>query len=498
MLARLTHRGPDDSDSLQVGDVWLGHTRLSIVDVATGRQPLSTQAGDFHMVGNGEVYNHADLRPEFTHRTFATRSDNEVVLHLVDEHGPSALARLRGMYAFVLAGADGRLIAARDPVGIKPLYWAQRDGRRVFASELKAFPADWRADVEAFPPGHYWTPEQGLVRFSSVERGLEVEGFDGLTELATGPDGLPSGAEWEQVLATVREYLILGVERRMMADVPVGVFLSGGLDSSLIAAIAVRSAHAAGKDLHSFAVGVEGSPDLAAARSVAGHLGTIHHERVYTADEAYAALPDVVASIESFEPSLVRSAVPNYLLAELAAEHVKVVLTGEGADEIFAGYEYLSAIDDPGALHKELVRTIEGLHNLNLQRCDRVTMAHGLEARVPFLDLDVIGLGLALPPAWKLSAAGHMEKHLLRMAFDGWVPDDVLWRKKSQFGDGSGATGVLQERAAATVTDDDLALEQHRCHPAPRTHEEVAYLRMFREALDGINLERLLGRFATA
>ncbi len=198
--------------------------------------------------------------------------------------------------------------------------------------------------------------------------------------------------------------------------------------------------------MHSFAAGTEGSSDLAAARIVAEHLGLDHHERVYTADEVVDVLPTVVASIESFEPSLVRSAVPNYLLSELAAQHVKVVLTGEGADELFAGYDHLRDIEDADDLRLELIRSVEGLHNLNLQRCDRVTMAHGLEARVPFLDLDLIAVAQRVPIGWKLPGEEGQEKAILREAFTGWIPDEILWRRKEQFGDGSGTADVMAEQ----------------------------------------------------
>ena len=488
MLGRLKHRGPDDEGHIRVGRSWLGHRRLSIVDVAGGRQPLS---GDgLYLVGNGEIYNHDELRRDLEGSRFATRSDNESALHLVDRHGPAALSRLRGMFAFCLAGEGSSFVAARDPVGIKPLYWARKDGSTRFASEMKAFDADWRAAVEVFPPGHYWTPEAGLVRFASVQRATHGPTSDDAHP--AGPDPTPT------MLRTLRRTLTGAIERRMMADVPVGVFLSGGLDSSLVAAVAAAHARRRGQRLQTFSVGLAGSPDLAAARVVARHLDVDHYERVYTADEAVAAVPDVIAAVESYEPSLVRSAVPNFFLAELAAEHVKVVLTGEGADELFAGYEYLRGMGG-NALRDELVRIVEGLHNLNLQRCDRVAMAHGLEARVPFLDLDVIGLGLALPVAWKLSAPDRMEKHLLRSAFADSLPDEILWRKKAQFGDGSGATAALQDRMAATVTDAELARAQAAgaANP-PRSREELAYLRLFRQRLGGVRPDRVLGRFATA
>jgi asparagine synthase (glutamine-hydrolysing) len=263
----------------------------------------------------------------------------------------------------------------------------------------------------------------------------------------------------------------------MMADVRIGVFLSGGLDSSIIAAIAVREARERGYVLPTFAVGTEGSGDLVAARVVAEHLGTEHHERVVTPAEARAALPVAVRSIESFDPSLVRSAVPNYLLSELAARTVKVVLTGEGADELFAGYDYVCDLPGEAELHDELVRTVENLHGLNLQRCDRVTMAHGLEGRVPFLDLDMIELALAIPAGWKLSGPDRPEKLILREAFAGDLPDAILWRKKEQFGDGSGAADVLQ---------------------AAGEPDEQAYQAIFEAHLPGVDPDRTLTRFATA
>ena len=493
MLSRLTHRGPDDWGTTRVGgDAWLGHRRLSIVDVSGGKQPLSTSRGDLSLVGNGEVYNHQEIKGTLADGNFSTSSDNEVALHLVAERGPDALKDLLGMYAFVLAGEDGSFIAARDPVGIKPLYWATRDGRTVFASELGAYDEGWLGDVEAFPPGHYWTPEGGLVRFRAAvpDKDDALNRFDGPTK--------PGAPVPEEMLTLVRDRLIETVERQMMGDVPVGVFLSGGLDSSLVAAIAARWYAKRGERLKTFAVGLEGSSDLLAARAVAESLGTEHHESIYTAEEALEVLPEVVRCIESFDPSLVRSAVPNYLLARFTAEHVKVVLTGEGADEIFAGYEYLTEFATEEDLHDELVRTIEGLHNLNLQRCDRVTMAHGLEARVPFLELDMIELGLSLPAGWKLAGPNQPEKRLLRQAFDGWLPEDFLWRKKEQFGDGSGASSVLKEKMEGTVTEGEFESEKDTIEPALRTREEVAYYRIFHDHLGPVRPGMVLGRFATA
>ena len=486
MLERLNHRGPDEHGSVSLDGAWLGHTRLSIVDVDGGRQPLMSERGDLFLVGNGEVYNHADVRATLRGASFRTSSDNEVALHLLERGGVRALAELNGMFAFVAAGDPGRFVAARDPVGIKPLYWSRSphgDGRVRFASEMHAFDPEWQPFVEPFPPGCAWTPEDGLVRFA-----------DAVPDVAAS---LPAPSD-EEVLDGTRATLVAAVERQLMGDVPVGVFLSGGLDSTLVAAIAARALAREGRTLQTFAVGTEGSPDLAAARAAAGHLGTDHHEATYDAADALRLLPDVVRAIESFDPGLVRSAVPNFLLAEMTARHVKVVLTGEGADELFAGYAYLRDIEDPAALHAELVRTVRGLHNLNLQRCDRVTMAHGLEARVPFLDREVITWALRLPPEVKLTPPGRPEKAILREAFSGWLPDELLWRDKAEFGDGSGARDVLSEAVSAEIPDDEFAAERSAVDPPLRTKEELAYFRIFREHLVGVRAEVAISRFARA
>jgi asparagine synthase (glutamine-hydrolysing) len=481
MLDRLAHRGPDDAGSVELEHAWLGHRRLSIVDLDGGKQPLETAQGGVYLVGNGEVYNHEAVREDLGEDAFTTDSDNEVALLLLDDHGPETLARLNGMFAFVMAAEDGRFVAARDPVGIKPLYWTPDGEPTLFASEMHAFPPERQAEVEPFPPGCTWTPQDGLVRFASA---------------VPSPDAL--AAPPHDPVGGTRRTLIRAVERQMMGDVPVGVFLSGGLDSSLVAAIAARWCERHGTRLHTFAVGTADSPDLAAAREVAEHLGTLHHEQIYDEEEALRALPDVVRAIESFDPGLVRSAVPNFLLARMTAEHVKVVLTGEGADELFAGYDYLREFTAPDDLHAELERTVRSLHNLNLQRCDRVTMAHGLEARVPFLDLEVIRWALRLPAEAKLTGPGRPEKALLREAFEGWLPHHLLWRTKAEFGDGSGARDVLSERISAGIADAELEDERGAVEPPLRTKEELAYYRVWREHLAAVSAERTLSRFARA
>ncbi|MCG5212847.1 asparagine synthase (glutamine-hydrolyzing) [Streptosporangium soli] len=484
MLSRITHRGPDDSDHRLIGGhAWLGHTRLSIVDLAGGRQPLGSPDG-WSLVCNGEIYNHTDIRESLGEQHFTTSSDSEAALALLRVHGPEAFDRLQGMWALCAAALGGRFIAARDRLGIKPLYWARTDEGVRFASELRAFPLDVQPAAEAFPPGCHWTPQGGLTRFAD----------------AVPRTGL---REWDDTAGEVaekatREVLVDSVLRHLMADVDVGVFLSGGLDSSLVAAIAAAEYASKGRRLKTFAVGAPGSPDLLAAREAAEYLGTEHHESVFDAERAVAALDEVVASVESFDASLIRSAVPNWFLSELASRHVKAVLTGEGADELFAGYDYYHREHTPAELAGELERTLGQLHGLNLQRCDRVTMAHGLEARVPFLDTDVIAHAMSLPPGMKTLDADGMEKGHLRRAFTGWLPDRLLWRRKMQFGTGSGAQGMLTPHFDERIDDADLATAAHESGIELRSKEELAYYQAFRRALPFVRPEAVLTRFATA
>ncbi|NGN64263.1 asparagine synthase (glutamine-hydrolyzing) [Streptomyces sp. A7024] len=490
MLSGITHRGPDDSDHWTVGQrAWLGHTRLSIVDLDGGRQPLGDPES-WALVCNGEIYNHADIRAALDGVTFETSSDSEAALALLRENGTAGLQRLQGMWALCAATPDGRFVAARDRLGIKPLYWARHDGHVYFASEIRAFPRAAQPAVESFPPGCYWTPESGVVRFADV-----VTRDAAAREWA---DLAPEVAE-----KATREVFVDSVKRHLMADVEVGVFLSGGLDSSLVAAIAANEYARQGRRLKTFAVGTAGSPDLLAAREAAAFLGTEHHEAVFDGKMAIAAVDEVVASVESFDASLIRSAVPNWFLSELASRHVKAVLTGEGADELFAGYDYYHrAHAAPDELDRELERTLRSLHGLNLQRCDRVTMAHGLEARVPFLDGQVIAHAMSLPASMKgmeVHAGDPMEKSHLRRAFAGWLPESLLWRRKVQFGTGSGAQDLFAPVWEERISEAEFAAG---CSAAGgtelRSKEELAYYRAFRKALPAVRPERVLTRFATA
>jgi asparagine synthase (glutamine-hydrolysing) len=487
MLERISHRGPDGEGTRSVGPAWLGHRRLAIVDVEGGSQPLAGPGG-LWLVGDGHVYNHHRLREALGPDRFRTGSDHEAALHLYADEGLAAFERLWGTFAFVIAGEDGRFVAARDTLGIAPLYWARLGDTVLFASELVAFEGDWCPEVRPFPPGHAWTPDGGLTPWRPFPAGAPV--------LLQSRDPAEDPPAW--VFDAVRDTLVRAVERALSSSVPAGVLLSGGLDSSVVTAIAARIAAERGTRIKTFAAGLEGSPDLAAARTVAEHTGTEHHEEVYTAEDAIALVPEVIGVLESFDPTLVHSAVPNHLVARLASRYVKAVLIGEGADELFAGYSHYAEHETGEALHDDLLDTIAGLHIGGLQRVDRVTGANGLEPRIPFLDLDVVELALALPPAWKLVTDERPAKWLLRRAFEGWLPDEVLWRRKEQFGEGTGMNDVLREHFGAAVGDEELERERHVVDPPLRTREELAYYRIFAERLPGISATATIGRFVEA
>lgn len=423
MMRAMVHRGPDAEGTFE-SDAFpglLGHRRLSIIDVQGGNQPLLGPNANLALVANGEVYNSESLKATLVgDYTFRTRSDSEVVLAMLALHGPRSVSRFDGMFAFALANGD-ELCLARDPIGIKPLYWADLDGALAFSSELCAFP-ETATSVQEFPPGTLFSTKAGYSKFREL----------------SGPKELHPGTAGDHV-ARLRAALEASVVKRLVSDVPVGAFLSGGLDSSAI--VALMRPHV--DRLHTFTVGLEGSPDIVAARLVARHLGTRHHEYVLRPNEISEHLPTIVTALESYDQDLVRSAVPTYFTARLAAQHVKVVLTGEGSDELFAGYRYHRKIVSADALQKEIVRSLCALHNVNLQRVDRLTMAHSLEGRVPFLDLHLIDTALAIPPRFKLPSYGGQEKWLLRAAVEDLLPAEVVWREKAQFDEGTGSSSLL-------------------------------------------------------
>jgi asparagine synthase (glutamine-hydrolysing) len=422
MMSLVRHRGPDAEGMFvsQNGSGVLGHRRLSIMDPEGGNQPIYNETKNMAVIANGEIYNFPHLRPELIKQhKFYTTSDTEAIVHLYEDHGVSMVEHLDGMYAFVIAD-EGNLYAARDPIGIKPLYLGEINGSLIFASELKAFPSNCDM-VQEFPPGTFFHSAQGFSTFYTV------------------PELLSRQAPVEDYIEEIRETLEKAVVKRLMSDVPLGAFLSGGLDSSLIAALARKHMD----QLHTFSVGIEGSRDLEAARVVSNHLDTIHHEYIITEQEVREKLPEIIYYLESFDQDLVRSAIPCYFTSRLAADYVKVILTGEGADELFGGYSYYKDIGDTEFLHRELRRSVASLHNINLQRVDRMTMAHAIEGRVPFLDLTMIRLGQLIPPEMKISGSPPIEKWILRKAFEDILPKEIIWRVKEQFDEGSGTVEML-------------------------------------------------------
>ena len=472
---RLAHRGPDDRDAWPLGRAALAHERLSIVDVGGGRQPLRSEDGRVALVANGEIYNHAALRASLGGRhAFKTKSDSEVIIHLFEDVGAEAVGRLDGMFAFAVTDGE-RLLAARDPLGIKPLYYGHdRDGGLWLASEVKALIGVCEA-IDAVPPGAA-VNEDGAVRtwFRAP--------------WSSKPPASPAPGDPRVIAETLERAVV----KRLMADVPVGVFLSGGLDSSLIAALMRRHVD----ELHSFSVGLEGSSDLDAAREVARSLGTIHHERVYTPADVVAAIDPVIRHLESWDPALIRSAIPCWFVSELAARHVKVVLSGEGSDEAFAGYRYFASYEDPAELHAECARLLGALHNMNLQRVDRMTMAHSLEGRVPFLDVDFLRMAMAIDPREKLHRSGRPEKWLLRRAFEGVLPDRILHRTKLEFAQGCGSEWTVRDHCEASITDAELA-EAARVFPedTPKTKEELHYRRLYERHFPGDPARSTVGRW---
>ena len=449
ILNKLPHRGPDGTGvhvtpvQETVGPATLGHTRLAIIDPEGGQQPLIADKarGAPALVCNGMIYNDLALRARLPGATYATKTDSESILRGFEAWGDKIVEQLDGMFAFVLIDEAGHVVAARDPLGIKPLYMAKIDGRLAFASEIKAL-AEIAEDIEEFPAGHVYDSRTGFRQYYSVPAPYTLERSEADT------------------LQAVRDTLAQSVEKRLRSDVPWGAFLSGGLDSSIIAALAMQHVD----ELNTFAVGLEGASDVVAARQVAEYLGTTHHEYLIPPEEVIEVLPHVLHHLESYDRDLVRSAVPTYFVARLAAQHAKVILTGEGADELFAGYDYYAGYTDGDVLQAELQRSLQSMHNVNLQRVDRMTMAHGLEARVPFLDTRMIELAMGVPAHLKQRAEAGCdgEKWVLRKAFEGWLPDNIVWRGKLQFDQGSGFSDYLAdyaeaERAAGRIETDDTA-----------------------------------------
>ena len=493
MSQKIRHRGPDWSGIYTGPSAILCHERLSIVDPESGRQPLFAPDKKQVLAVNGEIYNHTSIRQSTSDYQYQTGSDCEVILALYREwkaNGASSfvplLERLSGIFAFALYDVeDGSFLIARDPIGVIPLYIGyDKDGKVYVASELKAL--EGQCDrYEPFLPGHYfWSRE--------ADKGMQRWYTRGWMQGETVPkEELSYGDAVEEV----RLGLMSAVKRQLMSDVPYGVLLSGGLDSSVISAIAARYAsHRVENDgateawwprLHSFAVGLKGAPDLAKAKLVAERIGTVHHEINYTIQEGLDAIRDVIYFIETYDVTTVRASTPMYLLARvIKSMGIKMVLSGEGADEIFGGYLYFHKAPTPEEFHKETVRKLSKLHLYDCLRANKSLSAWGVEGRVPFLDKEFLDVAMTLDPSYKMCPGKEIEKKVVRDAFSDMLPEEIAWRQKEQFSDGVGYSWIdtLKQITASAVSDEQMAhaAERFPINP-PRNKEEYYYRSIFAE-----------------
>jgi len=485
---RQRHRGPDWSGVFVDAGVILVHERLAIVDPASGAQPLRSRDGALALAVNGEIYNHQELRAASAY-DFTTGSDCEVINALYRERGADVslvdlVNKLNGIFAFALWDGEARRhVIARDPIGVCPLYWGHdTQGRLCVASEMKAL-VGVCADVATFPPGHVYDSADGELRRYYHKPWRDYEHTRG----------------HEIVAPALRQAFEQAVHRQLMTDVPYGVLLSGGLDSSLVAACAAQFARHRIEEgdrteawwprLHSFAIGLDGSPDLAAAQIAADALGTVHHGFVYTFWEGLDALPEVIRHIETYDVTTIRAATPMYLLARrIKAMGVKMVLSGEGSDELFGGYLYFHKAPSAEAFHEETVRKLDALHSYDCLRANKAMMAWGVEARVPFLDLEFIDVAMGMDAQHKMAGQGRIEKAVLREAFEGALPDSILWRQKEQFSDGVGYGWIdgLKAHAEQAISDREFAAAAAR-YPfnTPATKEAYFYRRIFEQHFPG-------------
>ena len=479
MSGKIRHRGPDWSGIYCGGTAILAHERLAIVDPESGRQPLFSPDKKQVLAVNGEIYNHQDIRRRYAGKyQFMTGSDCETILALYREKRDGFLDELDGIFAFALYDVErDEYLIARDPIGVIPLYYGyDRNGLLYVASELKAL--EGQCDhYEAFPPGHVLTSHDKVPR-----RYYQRDWFSYDNVKNNPTDG-----------EKLRVALEKAVKRQMMSDVPYGVLLSGGLDSSIISAVAQKYAQnrieSGGREvawwprLHSFAVGLHGAPDLEKARLVARHIGTVHHEINYTIQEGLDALSDVVYFTETYDVTTIRASTPMYLLARvIKSMGIKMVLSGEGADEVFGGYLYFHKAPNARAFHEETVRKLSKLHLYDCLRANKSLAAWGVEGRVPFLDTEFLDVAMRLNPSAKMCPGSTIEKRILREAFAPLLPDEVAWRQKEQFSDGVGYSWIdtLKRITAESVSDDEMAhaAERFPIHP-PRNKEEYFYRTLF-------------------
>jgi asparagine synthase (glutamine-hydrolysing) len=481
MSKKIRHRGPDWSGIYSDEKTVMAHERLAIVDPASGQQPLFSADKKLVLAANGEIYNHRELRKQFNGTyNFQTASDCEIILALYKEKGVDFIDELNGIFGFALYDVEkDEYFIARDHMGIIPLYigWDQ-NGTFYVASELKALEGVC-SKIELFPPGHYMSSIDGeFVKWYN----REWTEYDAVKENETS-------------IAEVKQALEDAVHRQLMSDVPYGVLLSGGLDSSVTSAIAKKYAQkrvesddtseAWYPQLHSFSVGLEGSPDLAAAQKVADYIGTIHHEIKFTIQEGLDAIKDVIYNIETYDITTIRSSTPMYLIARvIKSMGIKMVLSGEGADEIFGGYLYFHKAPNAKEFHEETVRKLDKLHMYDCLRANKSLMAWGIEGRVPFLDKEFIDVAMRLNPQDKMINGERMEKWIIRKAFEDMLPESVAWRQKEQFSDGVGYSWIdtLKEVVDKEVSDEQLANAKFRFPiQTPQNKEEFYYRSIFED-----------------
>lgn len=480
MAGKIRHRGPDGSGWYSADRAVLAHQRLAIVDLINGHQPLYSPDGQVALVVNGEIYNHQELRTSVANYPFSTQSDSEVILALYLEKGEAFIEELNGIFSLAIYDSrEDRYFIARDHLGIVPLYYGNDlHGQLFIASELKALEGICET-FEQFPPGHFLTPAHQRQPQRWYHRTWRT--YNAVYQNNTD-------------LNQLRVTLESAVQRQLMSDAPFGVLLSGGLDSSIIAAIAkklinsgklsaVGSKQQEKTILHSFAIGLSGSPDLAAAQEVASHIGTVHHEVAFTIDEGLAAIREVVYHLETYDVTTIRASTPMFLLAKtIRSMGIKMVLSGEGSDELFGGYLYFHKAPNAESFHEETVRKLNKLHQYDCLRANKSLAAWGVEGRVPFLDKEFIDVAMNINPTDKMISADRMEKWIVRKAFEDYLPSSIAWRQKEQFSDGVGYSWIdtLKFQAEELVPDElfETAVKRFPIHP-PRTKEEYWYRSVF-------------------
>jgi len=471
LSSRMSHRGPDENDLriMDNGSI-ICHEGLAIIDLKSGKQPIQGTTKAW-MIHDGEIYNYQELKNTILkEHTFRTKSDSEVIVHLYEEFGYDFCNKLDGVFAFVVIDGDD-YIAGRDPIGVKPLYYGLDErGRIYFSSEMKSI-ADQCKSFSTFPPGHYYTGKTGFVKYYQPEYEDDKKAVESLD------------------LDLIRDTLIQATKKRLMSEVPVGVLLSGGLDSSLTSAIAYRILKENGQKLHSFSIGLgTDSPDNSAARKAAEFLGTEHHEIHFTVEQGIEVLEKIIYHIETYDIISVRSGVPMYLLSKAIAETgVKVILSGEGADEVFGGHLYFRNAPSIEAFQEETIERVQKIFTADLLRADKTTMANGVEARFPFLDKEFLDVAIRTKTIEKQPKTyDGIEKYILRKAFDTpedpYLPTDILWRQKEQFSDGVGYKWVdeLIDFCSSQVSDEQLTgAAAEFPYNSPTTKEAYLYRSIF-------------------